>query len=333
MLNGIFRPGYLLHIQNLLALNIINSKTTRLENNLFDIFYNLILWFIHKNELFFKKTMNTYTTNTKISADLLKSTDGTSEVPDRSNEAADAPERPQAKGKILHDRAYTASLNIIIIVLEIILFCALTSIIFLFRLLINSIEEHTCSVSANFFSAVLILVEVIGTFISSYFIDTYTPGVKNIWIIRNLKLKYLFLFIIPIPAILAISIVPFLELSTVDSILEFYSYFLYPIGLGFLYWEFIRLGIITFSFPFIYKKEIREKEDGLFHFCKTMIVVWIFIILVSFCLLVLWKAYGQYCLNLDLKYFLIPTTYDPSANSTLCNREIYYNTTRSNSGI
>ncbi|KAI5162277.1 hypothetical protein NEAUS03_1971 [Nematocida ausubeli] len=277
--------------------------------------------------------MSIYNTNTKISVDLLKNVGDTSEVPDKSKEAVNTSEEPETKGKIFHSWLFTASLTISVIIAEIILFFALTYLIFLYRLSMDSTQETFCSISSSLSALLLVTVELVGALISSYFIDSYTPSVKNGWIISNFKYIKLAILTLAIPSILAIFIVPFLELSTVGSIIKLYSYFLYPIGIGFLYWEIIRIGILTLSFPFIYKKEIRGKKYGLFHFCKTMFIVWVFIGMLAYTILTLWNLYGQYFLNLDLKYFLIPTMHDPNANSTICNRELYYNTTRSNSGI
>ncbi|EHY66170.1 hypothetical protein NERG_00866 [Nematocida ausubeli] len=250
--------------------------------------------------------MSIYTTNTKISIDLLKSANGTSEVPDRSNEAADSPEEPKTKGEIFHDCIFISAYIIYLFIQYIVFSSALICLIFLCRLLINSTKETFCSVNANISALLLITVELVGAFISWYFINRYNPRVKNAQVRFNFMPIVVGLLTLAILTILAISIVPFLELSTVDSILEFYNYLLYPIGLGFLYWEIIRIGILTFSFPFIYKKEIRGEKYGLFHFCKTMIIVWVFIGVLAYNLIILWNTYGQSCSILDLKYFITP---------------------------
>ncbi|KAI5159769.1 hypothetical protein NEAUS03_0571 [Nematocida ausubeli] len=68
------------------------------------------------------------------------------------------------------------------------------------------------------------------------------------------------------------------------------------------------MTILTLIFPFIYKKEIREKKDGLSSYLHTMIPVWLYLILGSLIIFGLLDGYGQHFLDLGIKYFMKPTT-------------------------
>ncbi|KAI5163611.1 hypothetical protein NEAUS04_1702 [Nematocida ausubeli] len=261
--------------------------------------------------------MGIYTANTKINIDLLKSTNVTSEVLDKGNVVPDTTKKPMTKGEIFHNRIVMVFRVIYIFLGYITSLFYAQQIVFLIRFYIKystilyNIELGLACLPLSFTACELKAAKILW-----YFIDEFSPKIKNDSH-GDFNMKERFFYLLATPIALMMLTFAIIDMSTAVYIIQLTAYIFCPIGLGLLYSEIIKAGILTLIFPFIYKKEIRGKENGLFLYCRKMFIFWSFTLLAVYILLLLWLKYSQYYLNIDLKYFLIPTTYDTNSNYTI----------------
>ncbi|KAI5135395.1 hypothetical protein NEAUS07_1134 [Nematocida ausubeli] len=254
--------------------------------------------------------MAIYTTNTKINIDLLKSENTASEV-------LDTPEKPRTKGEIFHNRIIMVTWVIYLLAIQIVVSSIMSEAVFLLRTFISSMEENICVRLIIVLGSLLTLAELGGAWVIWHFIDKFSPRVKNEQLL-DFNIKRVYWYMLAAPVFLMLFILSAVDMPTATFIMESYGYALYAIGLILLFSELVKITILTLIFPFIYKKEIREKEDGLSSYIRAMLTIWLFLISGSLIVFGLFDGYGQYFLDLGIECFMNPITSKDSSITISC---------------